>query len=92
MTAWRERDIMRWLRLVLSIPIVGYVYCPVEHIGRAAFFVRWIAFPFVVLSGIWMWRKPRIASRIVQGRLRRQILAENWHRSAQATIGSKPTS
>jgi hypothetical protein len=71
MTAWRERDIIRLLHLILSIPIVGYLYGPVEHIARAAFFVRWIAFPLVVLSGLWMWLKPRMAKRIVQHRMRR---------------------
>jgi hypothetical protein len=74
MTLWRERNTIRFLHLVLSIPIVGYIYGPVEHIARAAFFVRWIAFPFVVLSGFWLWLKPRIAKRIVQHRMRREQL------------------
>jgi hypothetical protein len=68
---WHERDIIRLLHLILSIPIVGYLYGPVEHIARAAFFVRWIAFPVVVLSGFWLWLKPRIAKRVLQHRLRR---------------------
>ncbi len=71
MTRLRERDIIRVLHLVLSIPVVGYLYGPVEHIAPAAFFVRWVAFPLVALSGFWMWLKPRIAKRIVQYRLRR---------------------
>ena len=71
MMAWRERDIIRLVHLVLSIPIVGYLYGPVEHIARAAFFVRWVAFPLVVLSGFWMWLKPRVARRIIQYRMRR---------------------
>jgi hypothetical protein len=68
---WHERDIIRLLHLILSIPIVGYLYGPVEHIARAAFFVRWIAFPVVVLSGFWMWLKPRVVKRILKHRLRR---------------------
>jgi len=72
MTAWRERDIVRFLHLVLSIPIVGYLYGPVEHIPQAAFFARWIAMPAIVLSGFWMWLKPRIAKRILQRRLGRE--------------------
>jgi hypothetical protein len=71
MTRWNERDTMRLLHLVLSIPMVGYIYGPVEHIARAAFFVRWVGFPLVILSGFWMWLKPRVAKRIVQYRLRR---------------------
>ena len=69
MTAWRERDIVRFLHLVLSIPIVGYLYGPVEHIPQAAFFTRWIAMPVIILSGFWMWLKPRIAKRILQARM-----------------------
>lgn len=71
MTPWRVRDVMRLLHLVLSIPVVGYIYGPVEHIARAAFFVRWIAFPLVILSGFWMWLKPRIVKRVIQHRLSR---------------------
>ena len=50
MTRLRERDIIRVLHLVLSIPVVGYLYGPVEHIAPAAFFVRWVAFPLVTLA------------------------------------------
>jgi hypothetical protein len=71
MTRWNERDSMRLLHLILSVPIVGYIYGPVEHIARAAFFVRWVAFPLVVLSGFWMWLKPRIAKRILHHRRER---------------------
>jgi hypothetical protein len=76
MTPWRERDTMRLLHLVLSIPIVGFIYSPVAHIPQAAAFTRWIAMPVVVLSGIWMWLKPRLMKRIytrrVQAGLREQ--------------------
>ncbi len=74
MRLWRERDIIRLLHLLVSIPIVGYLYGPVEHMARAAFFVRWVAMPLVVLSGLWMWLKPRIAKRIIQDRQRRSEL------------------
>ena len=71
MTAWRERDTLRFLHLALSIPIVGYLYGPVEHIARATFFTRWIAMPAIILSGFWMWLKPRIAKRFAKRQLRR---------------------
>ena len=74
MTSLRERDTIRLLHLILSIPIVGYIYGPVEHIARAAFFVRWIAFPLVVFSGFWMWLKPRVSRRAAQLRMRRDGL------------------
>jgi hypothetical protein len=61
---------MRVLHLVLSIPILGYLYGPVASIAPAARFTRWIAMPVVVLSGLWMWLKPRIVKRFYQRRVR----------------------
>ena len=60
MTAYRERTLIRALHLALSIPILGYLYGPVARIPQAAFFTRWIAMPLVILSGLWLWQKPRI--------------------------------
>jgi hypothetical protein len=59
-TASKERTFIRALHLVLSIPILSYLYGPVAQIPPAAFFVRWIAMPLVILSGLWLWLKPRI--------------------------------
>ncbi|MGH9590254.1 MAG: hypothetical protein ACRD25_07650 [Terracidiphilus sp.] len=64
MTIWRERTMIRFLHLLLSIPIIGFIYGPVSLIVRAAFFTRWIAVPLVGLSGLWLWLKPRIAKRL----------------------------
>jgi len=60
MTASKERVFIRTLHLVLSIPILGYLYGPVAQIPQAAWFTRWIAMPVVILSGLWLWLKPRI--------------------------------
>lgn len=56
MKASTERKLMRWMHILLSIPIVGFIYGPVAEIPRAAATVRWILFPIVVLSGFWMWK------------------------------------
>jgi hypothetical protein len=56
MNAATERKIIRWFHILASIPIVGYVYGPVSQIPEAVFFVRFILFPLVVLSGFWMWK------------------------------------
>jgi hypothetical protein len=66
MTAARERNLIRILHLTLSIPILGYLYGPVASIPQAAWFTRWIAMPAVVLSGLWLWLKPRIVKRLYQ--------------------------
>ncbi|EEF58466.1 hypothetical protein [Pedosphaera parvula] len=60
MSPTRERNVIRMLHLVLSIPIVGFIYGPAATIPRAAWFTRFIAVPVVVISGIWLWQKPRV--------------------------------
>jgi hypothetical protein len=67
---WRERDTIRVLHLLLSIPILGFLYGPVEHIPQAAWFTRWVAMPIVLLSGFWLWLKPKIIHRL---NARRQV-------------------
>jgi len=56
MKASTERKIIRWLHIILSIPLVGYIYGPVSTIPVSTMIVRWIMFPIVVLSGFWMWK------------------------------------
>lgn len=56
MKAATERRVIRWLHLLASIPILGFIYGPVADIPRAAFAVRFVLMPMVVLSGIWLWK------------------------------------
>lgn len=56
MKAATERKIMRWAHILLSIPVIGYIYGPVAEIERAAFAVKFIIFPIIVLSGFWLWK------------------------------------
>src|SRR5215510_13416855 len=60
MSLLQERIFIRALHLVLSIPIIGFIYGPVAHIAPAATFTRFVAVPLVVISGLWLWQKPRI--------------------------------
>jgi hypothetical protein len=55
-----ERKLIRTLHLVLSIPIIGFIYGPVASIPEAARFTRFVAMPVVVLSGLWLWLRPRV--------------------------------
>jgi thiosulfate reductase cytochrome b subunit len=70
MNASRERNVIRILHLVLSIPIVGFIYGPVANIPQAAWFTRFVAVPIVVLSGIWLWQKPRVLRWVRRGQVR----------------------
>jgi hypothetical protein len=56
MKAATERKIIRWFHILISIPIIGYIYGPVKDIPRAAQAVQWVFFPLIVLSGLWLWK------------------------------------
>lgn len=50
------RLIFRWIHIVFSIPILGYIYSPFEDIPHYAHVTRFIFVPIMVLSGLWMWK------------------------------------
>jgi len=51
-----ERMIIRWQHILLSIPVIGYIYGPMANLHYAANAVRWVFFPVIVLSGFWLWK------------------------------------
>ena len=51
-----KRSILRWIHLVFAIPIFGYVYSPFENIPQYAPPTRYVFFPVLVLTGLWMWQ------------------------------------
>ncbi len=51
-----KRSILRWIHLVFSIPIIGYIYSPFKELPNYAPIVRYIAFPIIALSGLLMWK------------------------------------
>lgn len=52
----RIRTIVRWIHIVFSIPILGYIYSPFEEIPNYATATRFIFVPILVLAGLWMWK------------------------------------
>lgn len=50
------RSIFRWIHIILSIPILGYIYSPFDKLPQYAFRTRFIFVPIMVLSGLWMWK------------------------------------
>ncbi|MDB5119877.1 MAG: hypothetical protein JWN56_1095 [Sphingobacteriales bacterium] len=56
MNAALERKVIRWVHIVLSIPIIGYIYGPVSENPHAVLAVQWVIFPVIVLSGLWLWK------------------------------------
>ena len=55
-SASTQRIIVRWTHLVLAIPIIGYIYSPFEQLPDYAPTVRYVAFPVILLTGLWMWK------------------------------------
>jgi hypothetical protein len=50
-----KRTILRWIHIIFSIPILGYIYSPFEEIPNYAPAVRFVFVPVMVLSGFWMY-------------------------------------
>jgi hypothetical protein len=75
-----QRSIFRWIHIVFSIPILGYIYSPFEEIPKYAPKVRFVVVPVMLLSGLWMW-KGHVLRRLISKRSAKQdaakLLAEN---------------
>jgi hypothetical protein len=50
-----KRSILRFIHLMLSIPILGYIYGPASDVQRYAGAVRFVFVPVIILSGFWMY-------------------------------------
>jgi hypothetical protein len=50
-----KRRILRWLHLVLTIPLLGYVYGRPAEVAQYAAAVRFAFVPIIMLSGFWMY-------------------------------------
>jgi hypothetical protein len=51
-----KRSIFRWIHIVFSIPILGYIYSPFERLPDYAPATRLVFLPVMVLTGLWMWK------------------------------------
>lgn len=66
-SASMKRAIVRWVHVVLAIPITGYLYSPFEVLPSYAPMVRYVFFPAIVLAGLWLW-KGHLVTRFLGGR------------------------
>lgn len=55
-SASTERTIFRWVHIVLAIPMAGYIYSPFDKLPEYASPTRYVFFPAIVLTGLWMWK------------------------------------
>lgn len=50
-----QRKILRWVHLVLAIPVLGYVYGSPAEVQQYAPATRYVFVPILLLSGFWMY-------------------------------------
>ena len=62
--------------IVFAIPIAGYVYSPFENIPQYAGPTRFVFFPLLVLTGLWMW-KGHVVRRLFSKNSAEQAAAVN---------------
>ena len=64
MKASTERKVIRWIHIIASIPIIGFIYGPVKNIPEAVTMIQWVLFPLIVFSGLWLWKGQWVRRRI----------------------------
>ena len=50
-----KRSILRSVHLILSIPILGYIYGKPSEVAQYASVTRFVFVPVIILSGFWMY-------------------------------------
>jgi hypothetical protein len=55
MNSATKRSILRWIHIMLAIPILSYIYGPPSEVQQYASAVRLIFVPIIILSGFWMY-------------------------------------
>lgn len=60
----QQRTVLRWIHIIISIPIYGYIYSPFDKLPQYAKPARFVFFPIMVLTGLWMW-KGHVVRRLI---------------------------
>src|SRR6185369_4105848 len=50
-----KRSILRWIHVVVAIPILGYIYSPFAELPNYAAVTRFVFAPIIILAGYWMY-------------------------------------
>ncbi len=77
------RLIFRWIHIVFSIPILGYIYDSPSDTPNYATTVRFVFVPVIVLSGLWMW-KGHVLRRLVSKRSANKAMSMKTGQELQA--------
>jgi hypothetical protein len=61
----RIRTVQRWVHIVFGLAVLCYIYSPFSQYAGFRFFVKWLAVPVLVISGLWLW-KPQFLTRLLK--------------------------
>src|SRR5438132_8213802 len=50
-----KRSILRWIHLIVAIPILGYIYSPFAELPNYAAVTRFVFAPVIIFAGYWMY-------------------------------------
>ena len=50
-----KRSILRWIHLIVAIPMLGYIYSPFAELPSFAAVTRFAFAPLIMLAGYWMY-------------------------------------
>jgi hypothetical protein len=50
-----KHSILRWIHLVVAIPVLGYIYSPFAELPGYAAVTRFVFAPLIILAGYWMY-------------------------------------
>ena len=78
----KQHSLLRWIHIVFSIPILGYIYSPFEELPKYADRVRFVVVP-VMLLGLWMW-KGHVVRRLLSKRTGQEFKASRSNESIGA--------
>ncbi|MFA5059746.1 MAG: hypothetical protein WC676_03880 [Candidatus Omnitrophota bacterium] len=56
MTASKIRTILRWVHIIIGLILLCYIYSPFHRYILFQAFVKCVAIPIVVVSGLWIWK------------------------------------
>ena len=66
------RVILRWIHIIVAIPIYGYLYSPFDKLPLYAHPTRYVFFPIMVLTGLLMWKGHLLRKVFMRSSARRQ--------------------
>lgn len=58
MTQATQRFILRWIHILVGLPLIGFVYGPPAETEPYRFMFQYVFMPVLLASGLWMWKGP----------------------------------